>query len=92
MWPPQAALQARLDATKVWDAHGESYPSQVQQRLELFYQQVLTDGAARPDAKRAVAHFGGNIDAINQALRAKCACPLSPAPSSRRVRLYDALA
>ena len=73
---PQAALQARLDATKVWDAQGESYSSQVEERLEIFYQQILPDGAARPNAKRAVAHFAGNIGAINQALRAKCACSL----------------
>jgi len=75
----QARLRTRMEA-EVWGGpHTEGYPVLVQQRLELFYAQFLPASAEPPNAKRAVAHFGGNMHAINQALKAKYGVDLDDA-------------
>jgi len=75
----QARLRTRMEA-EVWgEPHTEGYPVLVQQRLELFYTQFLPASAEPPNAKRAVAHFGGNLHAINQALKAKYGVDLDDA-------------
>ena len=73
----QAELQERLDSTTVWDK--ESYAEILERRLKLFYAQHLQEGIEHPDAKRALAHFAGNVEALNKALKAKYGADLDDA-------------
>jgi hypothetical protein len=81
----QVALQAQLDSTATWGAE-ESYAELLESRLRLFYSQHLPDGAAHPDAKRALAHFGGNVAALNRALKVKYGADLDDACRSKPAR------
>lgn len=75
----QAQLQRRLDDTEVWGKETESYASLLEKRLDVFYTQYLPTGAAHPNARRAVIHFGGNMAALNTALKGKYGADLDDA-------------